>query len=478
MLKSYQQNSEFFTFNFSLVTMQTLSSIQNYIQKQRQFFATGATRDVNFRLTQLKRLKQAILDRQDAIVAAVKADLGRPEFEAYFEIASIAEVNYAIKHLKSWAKPRKISTPIDQFPASASIQPEPLGVVLIIGPWNYPFQLMINPLVGAIAAGNCAILKPSELASHTSRVVTELINQTFDPDYVLAIEGGVEISQQLLAEKFDRIFFTGGTKVGKVVMEAAAKHLTPVTLELGGKSPCIVDRDVQLDYAAKRITWGKFINAGQTCVSPDYLLVDREIKPALLDRIQFYIREFYGEDPSLSPDYSRIISDRHFDRMAGFLQQGNILIGGQTKPEERYIAPTLIDRVDWDFPIMQDEIFGPILPVLEYGDLSEAIAQINQRPKPLALYLFSRDAQKQQQVLAQTSSGGVCLNDTIMHVGVTELPFGGVGDSGIGSYHGKAGFETFSHYKSILKKAFWLDLDWRYAPYKGKLGLLKRVING
>jgi aldehyde dehydrogenase (NAD+) len=458
--------------------MQTISPIQNYIQNQRQFFATGATREINFRLEQLKRLKQAILDRQDAIVAAVKADLGRPEFEAYFEIASIAEVNYAIKHLKSWAKPRKISTPIDQFPASASIRSEPLGVVLIIGPWNYPFQLMINPLVGAIAAGNCAILKPSELASQTSRVVTELINQTFDPNYIVAIEGGVEVSQQLLAEKFDRIFFTGGTKVGQIVMEAAAKHLTPVTLELGGKSPCIVDRDVQLDYAAKRITWGKFINAGQTCIAPDYLLVDRQIKPALLDRIQFYIREFYGEDPSLSPDYSRLISDRHFDRLAGFLQHGKVLIGGQTKPEERYIAPTLIDEVDWSFPVMQDEIFGPILPVLEYGDLSEAIAQINQRPKPLALYLFSRDAQKQQQILEQTSSGGVCLNDTVMHVGVTELPFGGVGDSGIGSYHGKASFDTFSHQKSVLKKAFWLDLDWRYAPYKGKLGLIKRVING
>jgi aldehyde dehydrogenase (NAD+) len=458
--------------------MQTISPIQNYIQNQRQFFATGATRAIDFRLEQLKRLKQAILDRQDAIVAAVKADLGRPEFEAYFEIASIAEVNYAIKHLKSWAKPRKISTPIDQFPSSASIRSEPLGVVLIIGPWNYPFQLMINPLVGAIAAGNCAILKPSELAAQTSRVVTELINQTFDPNYIVAIEGGVEVSQQLLAEKFDRIFFTGGTKVGQIVMEAAAKHLTPVTLELGGKSPCIVDRDVQLDYAAKRITWGKFINAGQTCIAPDYLLVDRQIKPALLDRIQFYIREFYGEDPSLSPDYSRLISDRHFDRLAGFLQHGKVLIGGQTKSEERYIAPTLIDEVDWSFPVMQDEIFGPILPVLEYGDLSEAIAQINQRPKPLALYLFSRDAQKQQQILEQTSSGGVCLNDTVMHVGVTELPFGGVGDSGIGSYHGKASFDTFSHQKSVLKKAFWLDLDWRYAPYKGKLGLIKRVING
>jgi aldehyde dehydrogenase (NAD+) len=457
--------------------MQTLSTIQESIQKQRQFFATGQTKNLEFRSDRLKRLKQAILDRQEAIVAAVNADLHRPEFEAYFEIASISEINYALKHLKSWAKPKKVPTPIDQFPASAKIYPEPLGVVLIIGPWNYPFQLMISPLVGAIAAGNCAILKPSEIAANTSRVVTELVENTFDPAYITALEGGVETSQQLLAEKFDRIFFTGGTKIGKIVMEAAAKNLTPVTLELGGKSPCIVDASVDLDRSAKRITWGKFINAGQTCIAPDYLLVDRRIKSDLLDSIKKYVGEFYGDDPSQSPDYARLISQTHFERVANFIKDGKVIVGGQTKPEERYIAPTILDEVNWDSPVMQDEIFGPILPVLEYTDLNEAIDRINQLPKPLALYLFSKDIQTQQQVLDRTSSGGVCLNDTVMQIGVTELPFGGVGDSGIGSYHGKASFDTFSHYKSVLKKGWWLDLDWRYAPYKGKLDLIKRVIS-
>jgi aldehyde dehydrogenase (NAD+) len=456
--------------------MQTLSKIPEIIQKQRQFFATGKTKNLEFRLEQLKLLKQAILDRQEAIVAAVNADLNRSEFEAYFEIASISEINYALKHLKSWAKPKKVPTPIDQFPASAKIFPEPLGVVLIIGPWNYPFQLMISPLVGAIAAGNCAVLKPSELAVNTSRVVTELVENTFAPAYITSVEGGVETSQQLLAEKFDHIFFTGGTKIGKIVMEAAAKHLTPVTLELGGKSPCIVDATVDIDRAAKRITWGKFINAGQTCIAPDYLLVDRRIKSDLLDSIKKYVGEFYGDDPSQSPDYARLINQNHFERVASFLGDGKAIVGGQTKPEERYIAPTVLDEVNWAAPVMQDEIFGPILPVLEYIDLNEAIAQINQRPKPLALYLFSKDQQTQQQVLERTSSGGVCLNDTVMQISVTELPFGGVGESGIGSYHGKASFDTFSHYKSVLKKGWWLDLDWRYAPYTGKLDLIKRVI--
>ncbi|MGB5900584.1 MAG: aldehyde dehydrogenase [Geitlerinemataceae cyanobacterium] len=456
--------------------MQTLSTIQETLQKQRQFFATGKTKDLAFRREQLQRLKQAILDRQEAIVAAVNADLKRPEFEAYFEIASISEINYALKHLKSWAKPKKVSMPIDQFPASAKIYPEPLGVVLIIGPWNYPFQLMFSPLVGAIAAGNCAILKPSEIAANTSGVVTELVKNTFDPAYVTAVEGGVETSQQLLAERFDRIFFTGGTKIGKIVMEAAAKNLTPVTLELGGKSPCIVDATIDVDRAAKRITWGKFINAGQTCIAPDYILVDRRIKSDLLDSIKKYVREFYGEDPSQSPDFARMISQTHFERVASFLGEEKAIVGGQTKPEERYIAPTVLDEVNWDSPVMQDEIFGPILPVLEYADLNEAIDRINQRPKPLALYLFSKDKQTQQQVLTRTSSGGVCLNDTVMQVGVTELPFGGVGESGIGSYHGKASFDTFSHYKSVLKKGLWLDPAWRYAPYKGKTDLIKRVI--
>ncbi len=452
--------------------------IKDIIEKQRQFFATGETKNIDFRLQQLKKLKQAVSDYQEEIVAAVNADLNRPQFEAYFELAAIAEVKYAIKHLKSWVKPQRVAAGLEQFPASAKIYPEPLGVVLIIGPWNYPFQLNILPLVGAIAAGNCAIVKPSEIAANTSKVVADLINKTFDPAYIAAVEGGVETSQELLAEKFDYIFFTGGTNVGRIVMEAAAKNLTPVTLELGGKSPCIVDSDISIENSAKRIVWGKFINAGQTCIAPDYLLVNRAVKSEFLAAVTQTIRSFYGENPAESPDYCRIISQRHFQRLTEFLKDGKILIGGETNAEEKYIAPTVIDGVNWDAPAMQEEIFGPILPVLEYSDLGEAIALINSRPKPLALYIFSRDKNKQQRVLRETSSGGVCINDTVMQVGVTSLPFGGVGNSGIGSYHGKASFDTFSHYKSVLNKGLWFDLEWRYAPYKGKLDFLKKVIFG
>jgi aldehyde dehydrogenase (NAD+) len=454
----------------------SIVGVTELIRQQRQFFATGKTKDVDFRIEQLKLLKSAISSNQSQIVDAVKADLNRPEFEAYFEIAAVSEVNYAIKHLKSWVKPKKISTPIDQFPASARVFPEPKGVVLIIGPWNYPFQLMISPLVGAIAAGTCTILKPSEIAVNTSQVVAEIIAKTFEPAYITAIEGGIEISQQLLAEKFDHIFFTGGTKVGQIVMEAAAKHLTPVTLELGGKSPCIVDADIQVEYAAKRITWGKFINAGQTCIAPDYLLVDRQVKSDLLRAIKQSIQEFYGDDPAKSPDYSRIINQKQLGRLAGLLTEGELVAGGEVNAADRYIAPTVIDGISWDSLVMKDEIFGPILPVLEYDDLGDAIAQINARPKPLALYIFSKDKAKQERVLRETSSGGVCINDTVMQVAMTSLPFGGVGDSGIGSYHGKASFDTFSHYKSVLQKSFILDLKWRYAPYQGKVDLIKKII--
>ncbi len=456
--------------------MLTQTPVKDIIHHQREFFATGKTKSVEWRIEQLKRLKQGILDEKEAIINAVKADLGRPDFEAYFEIAAISEINYALKHIKSWSKPKKVSTGIDQFPASAQIYPEPLGVILIISPWNYPFSLLISPLVGAIAAGNCAILKPSEIAASTSGAIAKMIQKTFDPSYIAVVEGGVEASQALLAEKFDHIFFTGGTAVGKIIMAAAAKHLTPVTLELGGKSPCIIDADVDLKYAAKRITWGKYLNAGQTCIAPDYLLADSRIKSDLLTEIKKCVKDFYGEEPFQSPDYARIISRRHLERLQPLLKDGKIVIGGESNPEEKYIAPTVIDGVNWDSPVMAEEIFGPILPVLEYTDLNIAIAQINARPKPLALYFFSKDKQKQEQVLQQTSSGGVSINDTIMQVGVTDLPFGGVGDSGIGAYHGKASFDTFSHYKSVLKKGLWFDQNWRYPPYKDKLSLIKRII--
>ncbi|MBL1178676.1 aldehyde dehydrogenase [Pantanalinema sp. GBBB05] len=454
-------------------------SIPDRVQQQRIFFNTGQTKAVEFRLEQLKRLKQAIIDRQDAILQAAQADLGRPAFEAYFEIATLAEINLALKQLKTWVKPQRVATTIEQFPASAWVQPEPLGVVLIIGPWNYPFQLMMSPLIGAIAAGNCALLKPSEHAPHTAQVIAELIQATFDPSYIAVVEGDASVSQQLLAEKFDHIFFTGGTNIGRIVMAAAAKHLTPVTLELGGKSPCIVDADVRLDYTAKRIIWGKLINAGQTCIAPDYLLVDRRIKSTLIEQMKQWIGVFYGDDPASSPDYGRIINAHHFDRLTSFLKDQTPIVGGQFDPATRYIAPTILDNVTWDDAIMQEEIFGPILPVLTYDDLNTAIAQINSRPKPLALYLFSTNEQTQKHVLQSTSSGGVCLNDTVMQVGVLGLPFGGVGESGMGSYHGKASFDVFSHPKSVLKRSLWFDLGWRYAPYKPeRLKQIKRIVTG
>jgi aldehyde dehydrogenase (NAD+) len=457
----------------------TASPIPVLVQQQREFFQTEQTRSIPFRLEQLAKLKQVIIDRQEAILQAAKADLGRPAYEAYFEIATLAEVNLASKNLKNWAKPQRVKSPIDQFPASAWIYPDPLGVVLIIGPWNYPFQLMMSPLVGAIAAGNCAILKPSEHAPHTSRVVAEMIADTFDPSYITVSEGDVSVSQQLLAEKFDHIFFTGGAAIGRIIMAAAAKHLTPVTLELGGKSPCIVDSDIHLDRAAKRIAWGKLINAGQTCIAPDYLLVHRQIKDGLVDRIKHYIKEFYGEKPDQSPDYGRIIHRKHFDRLIAFLDRGEIILGGDYDPDDRYIAPTLIDGVIWDDPVMREEIFGPILPILTYDNLEDVIAQVNAHPKPLALYFFSSDPQKQERILQATSSGGVCINDTVMQVGVSSLPFGGVGESGMGVYHGKASFDTFSHYKSVLKRGFWLDLNWRYAPYTAqKLKQIKGIVTG
>jgi aldehyde dehydrogenase (NAD+)/aldehyde dehydrogenase (NAD(P)+) len=453
------------------------SIIPEILRKQKDFFQTGQTKDVTFRLEQLKKLKDLVINHEKSIIQALKADLHKPEFETYAtEIGVIKEINYAIKHLKTWAKPKKAAVPTDFFNYSAQIYPEPLGIILIISPWNYPFQLMISPLVGAIAAGNCTIIKPSELAPHTSNLLAEIISNAFPQEYITVVEGGVETSQQLLQEKFNHIFFTGGTSVGRIVMEAAAKHLTPVTLELGGKSPCIVDTDINIEHTARRIIWGKFINAGQTCIAPDYLLVNQKIKQDLIPALQKTIKEFYGDEPATSPDYARIISRRHFARLAEFLKNGEIISGGDSNPEELYIAPTLIDHVSLADPVMQEEIFGPILPVLEYTDITEAIALINSQPKPLALYLFSQNKKLQAQILQETSSGGVCINDTVMQVGVSSLPFGGVGDSGIGSYHGKASFDTFSHYKSVLKNSFWLDLNWRYAPYKGKLSLLKLII--
>jgi len=453
--------------------------IPELLQAQRKFFATGKTRDRDFRIKQLQSLERAIVANQDKIIAAVQSDLGRAAFEAYFEIATLSEVKLALKQLKKWMKPRRVATSVDVFPASAWMQPEPLGVALIIGPWNYPFQLMISPLVGAIAAGNCAILKPSEYAPEMSKVVAELVRSIFDSDYITVVEGGAQTSQELLAQKFDHIFFTGGTEIGRIVMQAAAKHLTPVTLELGGKSPCFVDASVRLDYAAKRIAWGKFINAGQTCIAPDYILVDAAVKDEFIVQLKKAVLELYGDNPAVSPDYARIVNQRQLDRLKALLGSGTIVIGGQVNDTDRYLAPTVLDNVDWNDSVMESEIFGPILPILTYDNLDNAIALVNQRPKPLALYIFSKSNNVQTNIVNGISSGGVCINDTVLQVSVGNLPFGGVGDSGTGSYHGKASFDTFSHDRSFLKRSILFDLDWRYAPYTDdRLKFFKKIVTG
>ncbi|RUT09649.1 aldehyde dehydrogenase [Dulcicalothrix desertica PCC 7102] len=456
--------------------MITQSLISEIVSKQRQFFYTGATRDVSFRVEQLRNLKQGIMQYEHEITQALKADLNKPEFEVYGAEFSLifTEIADAIKHLKNWVKPQRKGLELSFLPGSAYLYPEPLGVGLIIGPWNYPFQLSLLPLVGAIASGNCAIVKPSEIASHTSHVINDVISKVFPREYIAVVEGGVETTQELLQEKFDHIFFTGGTAVGKIIMKEAAKHLTPVTLELGGKSPCIVDTDINLEVSARRIAWGKFLNAGQTCIAPDYLLVNKSIKQDLLKAIADSIKEFYGDNPIDSPDYCRIISEKHYTRLINYIE-GDIYFGGEYNSDKLFIAPTVINNVSWQDSIMEEEIFGPILPVIEYEDINEVIAAINSRPKPLALYLFTNNKDLQGRILRETSSGGVCINDTIKHCGVASLPFGGVGDSGIGKYHGKASFDVFSHYKSVLKRGFGFDMKVLYPPYEGKLALLKRV---
>lgn len=461
------------------MTTTQLPSTTELIVNQRNFFQTDKTKNIDFRIQQLKNLKQVVIENEQAIIQALQADLHKPEFEAVIlEIMlAIKEIDYAIKNIKNWAKSKKANVNWQLLPISAKIYPEPLGVVLIIGAWNYPFNLIISPLVGAIAAGNCTIVKPSELASHTSRLLAEIIGKYFQPSYIVVIEGGLEISQQLLAAKFDHIFFTGSTSVGKIVMEAAAKNLTPVTLELGGKNPCIVDDDIHLEHTIRRIAWGKFINAGQTCIAPDYLLVNQKIKVKLLNNLEKCLQEFYGEHPEKSPDYARIISQKHFDNLIQLLKDSKISFGGDNNRETLYIAPTLIDNVSFTDTIMQEEIFGPILPIVEYDDITEAIAWINSQPKPLAVYLFSQNKSLQKRVLQATSSGGFCINETVMQFGVLSLPFGGVGNSGIGSYHGKASFDTFSHHKSVLQNPLWLDIKWRYAPYQSRLlSLLKQIL--
>ncbi|MEN6348922.1 MAG: aldehyde dehydrogenase [Syntrophomonas sp.] len=454
------------------------SSLSALFDKQREFFKKGSTGEINFRISHLKKLRQAIDEGEVEILKALGKDLGKSNLEGYVSEVGlvIAEIDYMIKNLPRFSKPQKVKTPLMYFGAKSYIYTEPLGVVLIIGPWNYPFQLLMAPLLGAIAAGNCAILKPSELAPHTSAILHELIGSNFPPEYISVIEGGIETSTVLLEQNFDHIFFTGGAGVGRIVMQGAARHLTPVTLELGGKSPCIVDKEVNLQYAARRISWGKFLNAGQTCVAPDYLLVHREIKEQLLEKIKQVINGFYGQDTFNSSDYGRIINERHFNRLTAMLEDGDILYGGRSNRQARYIEPTIMENISPDSPLLHDEIFGPILPVLEYQSLDEVIQILKTKPKPLALYFFSNDKSKQEYVIQNSSSGGVCINDTLSHITTRDLPFGGVGDSGMGAYHGKTSFDIFSHRKSVLKHTLRYDTPVKYPPYKVSLQKMKKLL--
>lgn len=454
------------------------SAIADIVHKQRSYFDVGNTRPISFRLKQLRTLKQAVLDNEKRISAALWSDMRKSEFEAYTtEIECVlCETNRHIKNFQSWARPQKVPTPLIHFPASSHVYSEPFGVALIIAPWNYPFHLTLLPLVGAIAAGNCAVLKPSEIAPHTSDAIAAMFRENFDPSFITVVEGEAKTSQTLLSQKFDYVFFTGGSSIGKIVMEACARNLTPVTLELGGKSPCIVDKDINVEYTARRIVWGKFLNAGQTCVAPDYLLVHKDVKTQLLESMRKCVEQFYGKNPLSSPDYSRIVNEIHFNRILGLLKEGNIILGGDTNKNELYIAPTIIDNVSLEHKVMQEEIFGPVLPVMDYDDLTQAISLVNRLPKPLSLYFFSRNKKNQDRIQRETTSGGLCINDTISQLVTSYLPFGGVGTSGFGNYHGKSSFDTFSHKKGVLKRSFWFDIKARYPPYGGRLKLLKRVL--
>ncbi|WP_276496412.1 aldehyde dehydrogenase [Pontibacter litorisediminis] len=454
-----------------------LQRIQLLIGKQNEFFSSGHTLDLSFRRERLRELHQVIQQHEQELMDAMYADFHKPEMEAYStEIGFVElELKLVLKNLGKWMKPKRVKESLINFPSRSYIHSDPYGLALIIGPWNYPFQLLLNPLIGAMAAGNCAIVKPSELTPTTSAVVARMIRQNFDESYITTVEGGVATTQHLLQQRFDYIFFTGSTHVGKIVMKAAAEHLTPVTLELGGKSPAIVEEDADLGLAARRIAWGKFLNAGQTCIAPDYLLVQESIKEELMQLISQYIERFYGEDPQQSPDYARIVNDRHFNRLSSYLEDGLVRAGGVTDAARRYIAPTLLDKVTWQHPVMQEEIFGPILPVLTYRSLDEAIAMVKQHEKPLALYFFTSDEEKKQRVLKHTFFGGGCINDTISHIINPHLPFGGVGQSGMGSYHGQSSFDLFSQKKSVLHRGTWLDLPLRYPPYGNRLPALRKL---
>lgn len=453
------------------------AEIAALVSRQRQFFHSGKTLDVDFRIQALRRMYAFIQTHEAEIHEAIAADLGKSAFESYMcEVGLVlSELSHQISHCKRYARPRRAATPLAQFAARSYALPSPYGVTLIMSPWNYPFMLSIDPMVDAIAAGNTVMLKPSAYSPHTSRVLEAMLHECFPPEYAAVVTGGRAENQFLLDQKFDYIFFTGSQAVGKEVLRRAAEHLTPTTLELGGKSPCIVDETAKIPLAAKRIVFGKFLNCGQTCVAPDYILCHSSVKDELLRQLQQQIQLQFGEAPLENPDYGKIINRRHFDRISRLLSGEKIVCGGQRNPETLQIAPTVLDQVSWDAPVMQEEIFGPVLPVLTFDRMEDVVEQLRDRQIPLALYLFSENRQTIRRVTRACRYGGGCINDTIIHLATTEMGFGGMGESGMGAYHGKIGFDTFSSLKSTVDKATWMDLPMRYQPYRAIYGKLIRM---
>lgn len=453
-------------------------SIVESFTAQKAFFSKGKTLSEGFRRKQLKKLKDSVLRHEEDIYEAVKTDLNKSKFECYeTEIGMVLEeISYMLKNLHRFMKPQRVKTPLAHFPSSGKIYREPYGQVLIMAPWNYPFQLSMLPLAGAIASGNCAVIKPSDYASATAAVIKTVIEEIFPEEYVYTVQGGREVNQELLDMPFDYIFFTGGVETGRYVMEKAAKHLTPITLELGGKSPCIVDETADISISARRIAWGKFLNAGQTCVAPDYLLIHESVKDDLIEKLKKSIEAFYGKTPHKNEVYPKIINEKHFDRLKRLMKSEDIIWGGEINSETMQIAPTLIDAV-WDSEIMADEIFGPLLPVITFRNITEAAEEIRKRPKPLALYIFTSSKERQAYVVKNISYGGGCINDTVVHLASCSMPFGGVGASGMGNYHGNESFITFSHSKSVLEKKRWPDLPVRYPPNTERdMKLLKKLM--
>lgn len=457
-----------------------MGNLEDILKKQKEFFNTRKTKDIDFRISNLKKLKDIIKKNEDRILEALKEDLNKSYFEGYSTEVGIVyeEINIQIKHLKKWAKKESVSSSIIFFPSRSYVYKEPYGVSLIIGPFNYPFQLVVAPLIGAIAAGNCVVMKPSEYSINTSKILEEIINSNFDEGYIRVVEpeGGKEVVSELLTLDFDYIFFTGSPMVGEIVMEAAAKKLIPVTLELGGKSPCIIDKDANLKLSAKRIVWGKFLNAGQTCVAPDYLMVHKKVKEEFLKSLVEEIEDQYGKDIRKNDEYPRIIRERDVERLSGYLKDGNIYFGGDYDVKSKYMMPTILTDVDVNSEVMNNEIFGPILPVLEFDDIDKVIDFVNSRAKPLALYYFSESKNNIEYVLENTSSGGVTINDTVLQAGYKNLPFGGVGNSGIGEYHGKSSFDTFTHRKSVVKRGTYIEFPFRFAPFGDKINLIRKVM--